>query len=115
MRAPAAFRKRPVVIEAMRYTPPSTLISGVSGNVGDISDWADGGSCAVVQPTQYWGNEGHPQCWDLYVKTLEDGDKDGVQVEHVASPGDWIVKGVAGEFYPVKPGIFAQTYEPVTS
>ena len=28
------------------------------------------------------------------------------------APGDWIVKGVAGEFYPVKPSIFEATYEP---
>jgi len=31
----------------------------------------------------------------------------------VASPGDWIVTGVKGERYPVKPDIFEQTYEPV--
>lgn len=30
-----------------------------------------------------------------------------------ASPGDYIIKGVAGEFYPCKPGIFGETYEPV--
>jgi hypothetical protein len=29
-----------------------------------------------------------------------------------ASPGDWIIKGVKGEFYPCKPDIFAATYEP---
>src|SRR5262249_38685248 len=29
-----------------------------------------------------------------------------------ADPGDWIIKGVQGEFYPCKPGIFAATYEP---
>jgi hypothetical protein len=28
-----------------------------------------------------------------------------------ASPGDWIVRGVKGEFYPVKPDIFNETYE----
>jgi hypothetical protein len=31
-----------------------------------------------------------------------------------ASDGDWIIKGVKGEFYPCKPDIFAATYEPVT-
>ena len=41
----------------------------------------------------------------LVVVTLE-GDL-------TAQPGDWIIKGVAGEFYPCKPEIFAQTYEPV--
>jgi ethanolamine utilization protein EutQ (cupin superfamily) len=30
----------------------------------------------------------------------------------VASPGDWIIKGVNGEFYPCKPDIFVATYEP---
>jgi len=28
-----------------------------------------------------------------------------------ASPGDWIIKGVEGEFYPCKPDIFEKTYE----
>jgi hypothetical protein len=31
-----------------------------------------------------------------------------------ADPGDWIIKGIAGEFYPVKPDIFEATYEAVT-
>jgi len=30
-----------------------------------------------------------------------------------ASPMDWIIKGVKGEFYPCKPDIFEQTYDPV--
>lgn len=30
-----------------------------------------------------------------------------------AYPGDFIIKGIEGEFYPCKPGIFAKTYEPV--
>jgi hypothetical protein len=29
-----------------------------------------------------------------------------------ANIGDWIIKGVKGEFYPCKPDIFAATYEP---
>jgi hypothetical protein len=31
-----------------------------------------------------------------------------------AEPGDWIIEGVKGEFYPCKPDIFAATYEKVT-
>lgn len=42
----------------------------------------------------------------LIIHTLE-GD-------HHASPGDYIIKGVNGEFYPCKPDIFAKTYEPAT-
>ena len=33
--------------------------------------------------------------------------------EIIASLGDWIIRGVNGEFYPVKPDIFEKTYEPV--
>ncbi len=29
------------------------------------------------------------------------------------TPGDWVIRGVKGEFYPIKPDIFAETYEPV--
>ena len=44
---------------------------------------------------------------ELIIKTLE-GDM-------LASKGDWIVTGVDGEQYPVKPDIFKKTYEPVKS
>ena len=33
----------------------------------------------------------------------------------MARPGDWIIRGVNGEFYPCKADIFAKTYEPVCS
>lgn len=41
----------------------------------------------------------------LIIHTLE-GD-------HLANYGDWIIKGVKGEFYPIKPDIFEATYEKV--
>jgi hypothetical protein len=43
---------------------------------------------------------------EIHINTLE-----GVMV---ASKGDWIIQGVKGEFYPCKPDIFEQTYEPVS-
>lgn len=33
--------------------------------------------------------------------------------EHICSIGDFIIKGVQGEFYPCKPDIFAKTYKEV--
>ena len=39
-----------------------------------------------------------------WIDTLEGG--------HVVCPGDWVVTGVAGERYPVKPAIFEATYDP---
>ena len=47
------------------------------------------------------------KAYQLIIKTLE-GDM-------LASKGDWIVTGVDGEQYPVKPDIFKKTYEPVKS
>lgn len=41
----------------------------------------------------------------LTIPTLE-GD-------HLANTGDWIIRGIKGEFYPCKPNIFAMTYEPM--
>jgi hypothetical protein len=77
------FRKKPVVIEAVRFT-------GANG-----SDIAAFMQCAFP----YYADGG------LMIGTLEGAMK--------ASPGDWIIKGVKGEFYPCKPEIFAATYEAV--
>jgi hypothetical protein len=76
------FRKKPVVIEATQFT-------------GDNGD-----AIAAFMGCQ------HPfiENGGLMIGTLE-----GV---HRANPGDWIIKGVKGEFYPCKPDIFAATYEP---
>jgi len=83
------FRKKPVVIEA----------------------WQFDGSWESARPIIAWINDKHTSWRYFYhdgsmiIRTLE-GDM-------VASPGDWIIRGVKGEFYPCKPDIFAATYEPV--
>lgn len=40
-------------------------------------------------------------------------DIETLEGTHKACQGDWIIRGVKGEFYPCKPDIFEQTYEPV--
>jgi len=57
----------------------------------DVAAWAD---CHLSQ----FGS-----AWSLRIHTLE-GDVH-------ASEGDWVIKGVKGEFYPCKPDIFVATYE----
>lgn len=79
------FRKKPVVIEARQ--------TGQDYDEDcDILGWCGG----------------HPlkesECL-FYIDTLEGA--------HYVRPGDWVIKGVQGEFYPCKPDIFEQTYEPV--
>ncbi len=83
------FRKKPVVIEAMQLAPGR---DGLRVTVGMLFDFLD---CAEWETNAVGGVD---------IKTLE-----GVMT---ANPGDWIIKGVAGEFYPCKPDIFAATYEP---
>lgn len=81
------YRKKPVVIDAMRLPMPGED----QQKIGDLFDFLDGAEWSL-------GLDG------LFIKTLEG--------EMRASPGDWIIRGVAGELYPCKPDIFAATYEP---
>ena len=76
------FRKKPVVIEARLF---------------DTIDYEE--ACDVVR----W-------CGGL---ATEDGcEINTLEGTHLARSGDWIIRGVQGEFYPCKPDIFAATYEP---
>lgn len=87
----AKFRKKPVVIEAVQW----------NGNNLDAVLAFCAGDATYELMTR--GNA------ELVISTLEDGDG---TAKHVASRGDYIIKGVRGEFYPCKPDIFAATYEP---
>jgi hypothetical protein len=87
------FKKKPVVIEAIQYTGKNDF---------EINNWTHGiayGS-PVLEPT-----DKNPTGDYLQIKTLE-----GIMTAIV---GDWIIKGVNGEFYPCKPDIFEKTYDPV--
>ena len=79
------YRKKPVVIEAVQYGPDI-------GPTAELLMFLYGAGATL-------GPEG------ITIPTLE-GD-------HLARVGDWIIKGIHGEFYPCKPDIFAKTYEPV--
>ena len=87
------YRKVPVVIEAIQFT-------GTNGWV--LTQWSDGAVYAspVLEPT-----EDNPTGEYVQIKTLE-----GVMTGRV---GDYIIKGVNGEFYPIKEDIFLKTYEKV--
>lgn len=78
------FRKKPVVIEAFQWT------------VDEVPDWwrKASGDFRINVSTG-----------SVFIPTLE-----GM---HEARVGDFILKGIQGEFYPCKPDIFAQTYEAV--
>lgn len=91
------YRKKPVVIEAMQW-------DGTVASAGDIIDWTLERPETNHTPTYWETNETeHRQHAELHISTLE-----GVMV---ASPGDWIIIGLANEVYPCKPDIFQATYE----
>ena len=77
------FRKKPVEIEAIQWT---------GGNADEIELFV-GDSYETWLPTTE----------QIEIRTLEG--------PITASRGDWVIKGVQGEFYPCKPDIFAATYE----
>ena len=88
------FRKKPVEVEAVRVQVfPLTKTEGETFFI-------DNGAKLTYRKKR--GEMLEPG-W--YVDTLEGPLK--------VSPGDWIIKGVKGEFYPCKPDIFKETYEPV--
>jgi hypothetical protein len=97
----AQYRKRPVVIEAvqLRWNTWQEMCTFL----GDIIS-VDNPGRNVDTYSDTCGEVGPP--WiELTIPTLE-GD-------HIARHGDWIIRGVNGEFYPCKPDIFAATYEKV--
>lgn len=102
------FRKRPVEIEAVEYTP---RIARHGWGAWTIPTWLDDayedGTVTNVCDHNPAGRSydekfANPR---LAIRTLEG--------TIYASPGDWIIRGVAGEIYPCKPDIFAKTYEEV--
>lgn len=79
------FRKRPVEVEAVQW-------DGTAEGARPIIEWIG----PAARHTDYTGPA-------ILVQTLEGS--------MTARSGDWIIKGVKGEFYPCKPDIFAATYE----
>lgn len=90
----AQYRKKPVVIEAIRNDgawPPIVAwleaigIGGMAFQPGETPPITGAGNGV------------------LHIHTLEGTMR--------AEQGDWIIRGVKGEFYPCKPDIFAATYD----
>lgn len=88
------FRKKPVVIEARQFPEMDDEKEVALAN--DICEWCGGEPVADEETTE------GPY---ILINTLEGQMK--------ARPGDWIIKGVSGEFYPCKADIFTKTYEQI--
>ena len=79
------YRKKPVIIEALEY--------GSETSKADVELFCEGNVIMGDDPN------------DLWIKTLEGNMK--------VSMGDYIIRGIQGEYYPCKPDIFKETYEKV--
>ena len=104
------FRKRPVVVEARQVPRFGSYEVGDTVRYVDraveLAAWCGGRSYMMhsgTPPESYY--PGDPGIDHILIPTLEGDIR--------AEPGDWIIKGVNGEFYPCKPDIFEKTYESV--
>jgi hypothetical protein len=92
------FTKKPVTIEARQF-------DGTAESVAEMIGWMS--SNGTIAASDYRVNLDPTATYVVVIPTLEG--------PHDANPGDWIIKGVKGEFYPCKPDIFALTYAPADS
>lgn len=83
------YRKRPIEIEAIQWN---------GNNIEEVNNFVDKDQLVAFKydVSNYYS---------LIIKTLEGS--------HKADIGDYIIKGVKGEFYPCKPDIFEMTYDEV--
>ena len=88
------YRKIPVVIEAIQWN---------GRNLKEIKDFVGESLEYEIYDAAWRAGTGTPPQTHMAIKTLEG--------EMQVSKGDYIIKGVHGEFYPCKPDIFAKTYE----
>lgn len=89
-------RKRPIEIQAIQL-PPGDDTPEHMRDWDDAAQWViDGGGKAICVASAGWQTV-------MYIDTLEG--------RMIGEPGDWIIQGIKGEFYPCKPDIFDATYE----
>ena len=92
------YRKKPVVIEAFRWTGGPDQ---EEDPVWFLEAMMDGRAFFGV----YSGSTSEKEKVGMFINTLEG--------PHEVSPGDWIIKGVEGEIYPCKHSVFEEIYLPV--
>lgn len=91
------YKKKPVVIDAVQWTGENhrEMFDFLTENAFDKESMKVSGEHFYIDHNKVGGG--------LVIKTLEG--------EHLASIGDFIIRGVKGEYYPCKADIFEQTYE----
>lgn len=95
------YRKLPIEVEAHQwFRNGDHPEDGNSDNEGAIVGYFRHPNILGSRPCQHCEKPMNDHGW---IDTLERG--------HAVCPGDWIIRGIAGELYPCKPDIFERTYE----
>lgn len=105
------FRKKPVIIEATQW-----FKSGDHPEDGDNSFEHYGGKPYEGLVVRYYRNpeiSEDRRCGHCNRIMRNHGWIDTLEGGHIVCPGDWVITGVKGEYYPCKPDIFEATYERV--
>lgn len=104
MKEPQRFRKKSIEILAMQWEggleDASDVIYWVIGNGGTAGYHEENAQCTCTPPV---GSD-YIESEHILIKTLEG--------YHSALPGDWVIQGLKGEFYPHKGDFFFEAYDP---
>lgn len=118
------FRKIPVVIEAFQWwrngdhprdfdVPLHTLQNGVDVVISPAERKQKNWEGDVVRYFRQPGISGDRLCQHCQGRMVIHGWIDTLEGGHIVCPGDYVITGVKGEVYPVKPAIFLETYAAV--
>jgi hypothetical protein len=96
----AKYRKKPVIIDALQWTGKNQR------EMFDfLTDYGKSTESATLEGETFRIDLCNGSCrvGNLIIKTLEG--------EHIANVGDYVIKGIVGEFYPCRTDVFEHTYE----
>lgn len=91
------FRKKPVVIDAILYT---------GNNEKEIIEFTQGNAKYKMAVGSSADGSGGKQSYEHFSVETPEGNMR-------ITEGDYVIKGIKGEFYPCKPDVFAKSYEEV--
>ena len=108
------YRKKPIVIDATQWfkngdhpEDDCCMVTPKDGNNPFLSEGK------VVRYFRHPNIGGKTICSKCGISMHDHGWIDTLEDGHNVCPGDWIITGIKGEFYPCKPIIFEATYEKV--
>lgn len=89
------YEKKPFKVQALKFKYTKEGIEAMEKFVGAY--------LGIIKKAKCLNTKGEAE-----ILTLEDGEF--LKVKHIATEGDYIIKGIKGEFYPCKPDIFEKSY-----